>query len=588
MHYNFIKQTNKAYLDELSSRWSEFPNVWGSVNIMQKTEWDINVPILEVLRTIFDNNFGMANVPVAEDYIPLPPKPYDIATNDDAKKRWKREASKVYTARAKSKSKWIQVKKIIHQADTFIKLGKETGISFFYPYQLDFRTRVYPKPVMLSPQSADYSKALLKFKFGKPMGNDDAFDNFAVCGAGLFGEVDKEDIKTRLQWVDENKERFISTANNPMEDNYWTKADKPFCFLAWCMEFRDFAKTEYSSDFITTLPIHQDCSNSGLQHYSAMMRDELGGKATNLVPSNKPKDIYAIVANKLEMKLRDVKETGVNNTDKVTKKKKKQLTPEEHIKHASDWLEYGIDRKLCKKSVMCVPYSLTQYSCRKYLHEHVEKMWIEKNISHNFGEDLFHATQWLTPLLWESIQDVIVGAREIMKFLKDVSKLVSSENLPVSWTTPLGMPVTMFTYKKKSKRVKTQMGDTVIKNVKLSLTEDTNKIDKKKTSQSICPNFIHSVDASLLQLAVVKAHKLGVDNFSLIHDSFGVLAPDVDLMSLALREAFVEIYSQDVLANWAMEMKQMLSDKNKAKFPKLPNKGNLNIEDVKFSKFFCV
>ena len=59
-------------------------------------------------------------------------------------------------------------------------------------------------------------------------------------------------------------------------------------------------------------------------------------------------------------------------------------------------------------------------------------------------------------------------------------------------------------------------------------------------------------------------------------------------MSLSLREAFCEIYSQDVLANWAMEMKRMLSEKNQKKFPTLPAKGNLDVENVKNSIFFCV
>jgi len=50
-----------------------------------------------------------------------------------------------------------------------------------------------------------------------------------------------------------------------------------------------------------------------------------------------------------------------------------------------------------------------------------------------------------------------------MSFLKTVSRLVASENLPVTWTTPLGLPVFMSCYKKESKRVKTQMGDSIIK-----------------------------------------------------------------------------------------------------------------------------
>ena len=234
---------------------------------------------------------------------------------------------------------------------------------------------------------------------------------------------------------------------------------------------------------------------------------------------------------------------------------------------------------------MCLPYSLTQYSCRQYIQDHVEKQFQEKQKRHNFGKDLFKATNYLTPIVWESINEVIVGAKEIMKFLKEVSRLVASENLPVTWTTPLGLPIFMSCYKRESKRVKTQMGDSIIK---LSLASDTKIIDKRKTGQSICPNFIHSLDASVLQLAVVKANELGVDTFSLIHDSFGVLAPDVRLMAKALREAFCEIYGRDVLANFAVEMKQMLSEKNQKKFPNIPQKGNLDLEQVKHSIFFCV
>jgi DNA-directed RNA polymerase len=137
----------------------------------------------------------------------------------------------------------------------------------------------------------------------------------------------------------------------------------------------------------------------------------------------------------------------------------------------------------------------------------------------------------------------------------------------------------------KSKRVKTKMGESILM---LSYQEETPKIDKRKTSQSICANFIHSLDASVLQLAVVKAHKEGIDNFSVIHDSFGVVAPDTQVMAKAVRNSFCEIYSKDVLKNWAEEMFAMLSTKNQKKFPTIPCKGNLNLEEVKNSKFFCI
>ena len=581
MHYNFIKQTNKRYLEELNNRWHEFPVVSDAVNIMQRTEWVINKPVFDVFNTCVMNSYQLGKLPINPEDIPLPPKPFDIATNKEAKTKWKREASTVYKDRAKAKSQFIQVRQILAEAKDYL----DTGI--WYCQQLDFRGRVYPKSTMLSPQSADYARALLKFRFGKPMGSNEAFENFAVAGAGLFGETDKLELAYRRQWVIDNAEKIVSTANNPLTDTYWTKADKPYSFLAWCIEYRDFALTDFDPKFITTLPIHSDCSNSGLQHYSAMMRDEVGGKATNLIPSNRPNDVYLSVAEKVIDKLEDIKRTGDLNLPESKSKnsKARKLTPEEHKHLATQWLDYGIDRKICKKPVMCLPYSLTQYSCRTYIQAHVEKELIENNRQHEFGDDLFHSTHWLTKIVWASINDVIVGAKEIMKFIKAVAKLVASENLPVSWTSPLGLPVFMSVYKKESKRVKTRMGDSIIK---LSISSMTDKIDGRKTQQSICPNLIHQLDSSVLSLAVVKASELGVDTFSLIHDSFGTLSPDSDKMSLALREAFCEIYSQDVLANWAIEMKQMLSEKNQKKFPPIPAKGNLVLEDVKKSVFFCV
>jgi DNA-directed RNA polymerase, mitochondrial len=570
MHFNFIKQSNRRFLEELDNRWHELPNVVNAVNIMQKTEWVINKPIFDILKHCLDNSFPIGKLPINPKSIPLPPKPFDIATNEDALKRWKREAHKVHTQRADGKSKFIQFKKILEVAELFLNYQ-----GMFYPYQLDFRGRIYPKSALMSPQGADYSRSLIKFRFGKKM--EDAFDSFAIAGAGLYGECDKEELSVRLDWVKENSERIISSANLPLKENWWQLADKPFCFLAWCFEYRDYALADFSPDFITTLPIQSDCSNSGLQHYSAMMRDEVGGKATNLVPSNKPEDVYKSVAEKVTFKLNEIAKSGISPNEK--------FTANENIELANKWLECGIDRKLCKKPVMCLPYSLTQYSCRQYIQDHVEKELLENHKQHGFGKDLFRATHWLTKIVWEAINEVILGAKEIMNFLKKVSRLVANENLPVTWTTPLGLPVFMACYKSKSKRVKTQMGDSI---VKLSITSETSDIDTRKVNQSVCPNFIHSLDASCLQLAVVKAYALGVDNFSLIHDSFGTLAPDSKNMAKALREAFCEIYEKDVLANWAIEMKQMLSVKNQKKFPQIPAKGNLDLSKIKQSTFFCI
>ena len=570
MHYNFVKATNRPYLEELKNKVHEMPTVYESVNIMQHTEWVINKDIYEVIKTCMENDFPLGKLPINPQTLELPIKPLDIDTNKEALIKWKREASKVHSDRAKQKSKFIQVRQIMEEAKMLIDKG-----GFFYPYQLDFRGRIYPKPAMLSPQSADYSRALLKFKFGKRIG--DNFDTFAIAGANLFGEVDKEELQTRVAWVQDNAQKIIDCADKPLEHSWWASADKPFCFLAWCFEFKEYNKSYYDEGYITTLPIQADCSNSGLQHYSAMMRDKFGGEATNLVPLNKPSDVYNIVANKVIDKLKNY-----HKSPRIPDVGKKDFQDE---KYAKLWLEYGVNRKICKKPVMCLPYSLTRYSCRQYLEDHIVKELNERGTKHFFGEDLFRATSYLTPIVWESINDVVIGARKIMEFLKTISRLVASENLPVTWHTPLGFPVQMMCYKKESKRVKTKMGDSI---VKLSIASETNEIDKRKTAQSVCPNFIHSLDAAVLQLAVVKAKEAGVDNFSMIHDSFGVTVPDTETMAYCVRDAFCEIYKTDVLKEFADEMFAMLSDKNQKKFPAMPDKGTLDLALVQKSVFFCI
>ena len=158
MHYNLVKASNRRYLEELKNRGHEMKPVYDAVNIMQETEWVINKPIYEVILSLINTDSSLGHLPTNPQEIELPVKPVDIETNKESLVKWKREASLVYKERAKSKSKYIQVRQIIEEARLLLDR------SFFYPYQLDFRGRIYPKPAMLSPQGADYSRALIKFK----------------------------------------------------------------------------------------------------------------------------------------------------------------------------------------------------------------------------------------------------------------------------------------------------------------------------------------------------------------------------------------------------------------------------------------
>src|SRR3546814_16441857 len=62
------------------------------------------------------------------------------------------------------------------------------------------------------------------------------------------------------------------------------------------MRISDWSSDVCSSDLVSRIPVALDGSCSGLQHFSAMLRDEEGGAAVNLLPAERPQDVYKRVA----------------------------------------------------------------------------------------------------------------------------------------------------------------------------------------------------------------------------------------------------------------------------------------------------
>src|SRR5690606_23818318 len=54
----------------------------------------------------------------------------------------------------------------------------------------------------------------------------------------------------------------------------------------------------------------------------------------------------------------------------------------------------------------------------------------------------------------------------------------------------------------------------------------TKDVDRQRHRNGIAPNFIHSMDASHMQLTALAAKKAGIDSLAMIHDDFGTHAAD--------------------------------------------------------------
>ena len=542
-----VKTKNQRLIEELKN--IDMPAVYEGLNALQNTAYKINNKMLDFLLHVWDNGLQVMGLPPSED-LPIPPKPHDIATNLEAKIAWKRKAVIVHTENNRMNSKRLLLRKTLLIAEKF-----KDESEIYFPHQLDFRGRAYCVPSYLNVQGADFCKALLLFSKGKPIGEQGACW-LAVHLANCYG-MDKVSMQDRINWVQEHEEIILQCAKDPFENRWWEEADKPFQTLAAIFEWEQFILK--GVDYKCALPIAMDATANGIQHFSAMLRSKTTGQLCNLVPADKPQDIYQHVANM------------------VIKKLEKSEEP-----LAKLWLQYGITRQLLKRPVMVLGYGGKQYGFTDFVMDEIQSR-MDKGKPHPF-QDRLRASSFLAKIIWQSISTVVHACTDVMAWLQDGARLASKENLPLVWFTPTGFPVTQSYNEFKSTQVRTKLQGVLYQP---RISKETNKIDKNRCVNACSPNFVHSLDASHMFLTIVTALKHDVTHFAFVHDSYATHASDTEMLNVCIRVCFVEMYKQnDVLDNFYQEIIKLLPPKKRAKFKAPPEKGDLDIEEVMKSDFF--
>lgn len=544
---------------------ADMPEVLSAVNAVQSTKWTVNTELLEAVKEVWSKGYG-CGLPRAEPYdfplCPLSPetKVPDLPEGDprlEAFMNWKAESREMHTREKNRVSQNLSLVRTLRMAQELREYPE-----FWFVYQLDFRGRMYCVTYGLSPQGTDSSKAMLRFAEGKELGTEGLFW-FSINGANKFG-YDKVSNEDRVSWVEDNAARFYAAGSDPVANReIWSEADKPWQFLAWCMEFA--ALMDWSGDgntiesFVSHLPVGLDGSCNGLQHFSAMLRDTVGGQAVNLLPSDVPSDIYQQVA---DVCLRKV-----------------QASADAGEAAAINWLkvlpEGKIPRSLAKKPVMTLPYGSTPRTCVDSI-----AIWIQDNIPESFPENTsFKHAIFLSPLLWDSISEVVVAARAAMDWIQACAGILADGNHPMEYTSPLGFPVLQTNMHYKSKKIETQIAG----RLNLRISSDTKKLNRRKQRQGSSPNLIHHVDACHMMMVVNKCREQGIVEFAMIHDDFGTHAADAGKMQIAIRQAFVELHSDfDIL----QDFKDVHERRHQITLPDPPEKGNLSLSAVFDSEYF--
>lgn len=525
--------------------------IFDGLNVLGRAEWTINEPLFNVMAQAWNTGEAFTNIPAANPVLVLPEEPSrdsdlkDIYTWQKAVKRLKNEQSGFHSNRCAMNAQ-------MEIARAFV------GQSFYLPHNLDFRGRAYPIGGIFNHMGADNARGLFQFAKGKELGETGLFwlRNHL---ANKFG-FDKADLKAREQFTFDHWEDIKDSAENPLDGKrWWVKAEDPWQCLAACFELVNAMKSPDPTTFLSHLPVHQDGTCNGLQHYAALGGDSLGAAQVNLLPRDRPGDIYSEVA---RLVIEDV-DRDIAAGDPLAK-----------------CLAGKISRKVVKQPVMTYAYGVTYHGAKMQILKRLDEIipnghlneygnsvlasYLTKKVFKNFGSLFTGATKiqhWLaacagristavSPKQMKHALAVEKKKHSKSKFANQVTKKMQDLKFQsaVIWTTPLNLPVVQ-PYRNIEN---TKIVNTAIQSMRVLYPSPGDVVSKKKQMTGFPPNFIHSLDASHMLLSAVKCDQQGM-TFASVHDSFWTHACDIPAMNENLRDAFVQIHSEDIIGRLAQE-----------------------------------
>lgn len=574
--------SSKALLREYFDK-KKPQQLFDTINTLQKTAWRVNKKMFEVIDKIVTDNIVDDNSVYNNPYL-LGKLPYssDIEPEDfinihnygeiNTEGRYKglpvdkEMMSKYFVDLEEQRDIVLSIRGKAFMTNMVIFNAREylNEDAIYFSYQYDFRGRIYPVQQHLQPQGKEEVKALLEFKDGFKISTKEEEYWFLIHGANCFG-YDKKEYADRVRLIKEEHSNILNIASNPLKyREFWKDADSPLLYLAWCFEYSEYVKDP--ENFESHLPIALDATCSGIQIYSGLLRDKEGALAVNVIGDTR-NDIYEEVASKVNeyLQLGEYPKSFKYSTSDGK-------LHDDSVVHIADSLKGKVTRKLTKRNTMTQPYSVTKFGMYEQLLEELNSL--EKNNKKFWLGENWLTAKLLTELNDRAISEVVKGARVGQEFLKEVTQEVVSKGSWVFYTTPItNFPVLQKIHRTNLERVETPVG-------KLSIRTTIDALNQRKMVNGIAPNFIHSLDATLLAYTVSKLAEDGCTSFHLIHDSYGVPINQVINLNKRVREAYVELFETDPLGRW---VDQVNKDFKESASEIMIN--DLNLQEVKDSGY---
>lgn len=528
------------------------PLVFEAGNYLQEQSFAVHRPTLDAINRLWQNGGGVMGVPTKDG----PRKPafpfHESWTKQDASEaelevftKWKRACLVYYTALKEWRGRAREV-------GGFIKVAASAASEVWFPVFMDTRGRWYYRGSP-NPQGSDLSKGALHFGKKKPLGADGVYW-LRVHIANCFG-FDKERFDVRARWTAENWPRIQAALSAP-EDSPEVFGDAPWCMFSAAWELNQALLSGNPEAYETGVVVHMDATCSGLQHFSAMLRDPVGGAYVNLMDDDLggPKqDIYAKVA---QNAMEAIKLDTLSDDPELAR-------------IARWWLQRGIPRDMAKKPVMTYVYGATLRSTTEFVQDKVETSddphWPENVRPYDMAA-------YAAKKLFQGIALTVPAAESAMQWLRSVAKQMPNGQR-MEWTAPTGFRVQHDYQDYDEVRVYIRSCG-IDKVVVHEYNDDTRALPMQN---AIAPNFVHALDAAHLTLTAIAMKRRGLSMVG-IHDSYGTHPSDVAAMHTCIRTSFVGLYEgRNVLSEFLWEVNGL---------GEAPMRGTLDLRAVLDSEFF--
>lgn len=563
--YHFTKQSMMRtkfcpeqlhYLREASNQ-NALNIIFNGLDVLGSTAWMVNRDMFEVVLEAWNMGIEIGKLPAKDYQGPVPVKPDDLA-DQAGRAKYQNQLLEHYKIVREIHSQRCDVNYKLEIARAFL------GEVMYFPHSLDFRGRAYPIPPNFNHMGNDLCRGLLLFAESKPLG-EAGLRWLKVHLAGKFG-YDKAMFAEREKWTDEHMAEIEDSADQPLTGRrWWVNGDDPWQTLAACKELVKALRSPAPTEYRSQLPLHQDGTCNGLQHYAALGGDAAGARQVNLMPGDRPADVYSGVADIVRADIVKDADAGLE---------------------IAKILQDKITRKVVKQTIMTTVYGVTFIGAKEQICGQL------KDRGDIPPEKLFEAGNYLAKKVLRSIGTEFRGASAIQVWLTESARLIAKSVAPerikhleqglepiehrdrrrkakpqtflgqvreeqmtaVIWTNPVGLTCVQPYRREVKHQITTSLQTIFIQDPNVAMP-----VDPQRQASAFPPNFIHSLDASHMFLTAIECKARDL-TFASVHDSYWTHACDIDSMSELIRDTFTKLHTAKILESLRKEFLERYKD----------------------------